>query len=358
MLRPMIRGPVAMTKSSAKNLRLLVADPDAARRRHLLAHLQGITAIEAASLSEAFDLAESQQPNAVALAVELSGDVGLSMFLRLVDALSVSFVMYGDPARDMTPMAHRKSIEFVEFRRSSDVEALLDGLLSGGAAAPPSSSATIRSVSASAPVSRDAPAALPGLILIGASTGGVSALETVLTAFPPDCPPTLVVQHIRPGFVEGMIARLDARCRPRIVAARDGLPVERGHVYIAADAERHLVLQTGPAPRCRLRDDAPRHGHRPSVDALFESATPFGTRVTAALLTGMGVDGAAGMAQIRSAGGTTVAQDEASCVVYGMPRAAVEIGAAASVLPLDRIADALLGRMSELPRTGRVEIAR
>jgi two-component system, chemotaxis family, protein-glutamate methylesterase/glutaminase len=349
-----------MSKSSAKNLRLLLADPDPARRQRILSQLDGAEAIEAASLSEAFDLAESQQPNGIALAVELSGDIGLSMFLRLVDALSVPFVMFGEPSRNMTPVPLRKSIQFVEFRRSSAVEVLLDGLLDGMS----SGARSAASGPASTPFAQIRPTippvnvAAPGLIVLGASTGGVSALETVLTAFPADCPPTLVVQHIRPGYVEGMIARLDARCRPRVLAAKDGQPVETGHVYVAADPEHHLVLHRGPAPRCRLREEPPRHGHRPSVDALFESAAEFGPRVAAALLTGMGADGAAGMARIRSAGGATVAQDEASCVVYGMPRAAVELGAAARIAPLERIAEVLLGRGSDLPLGGKVEAVR
>jgi two-component system chemotaxis response regulator CheB len=181
------------------------------------------------------------------------------------------------------------------------------------------------------------------LIVIGASTGGVSAIETVLTDFPRDCPPTLVVQHIRAGFIEGMIARLDARCAPRIAAAQDGQALRRGEVLVAADSDRHLVLQGKDAPRIRLLEGAPRHGHRPSVDALFESVAPLGRVVSAALLTGMGADGADGMGRIRAAGGATIAQDEASCVVYGMPRVAVEAGAASRVLPLGRIAGALLG---------------
>lgn len=351
-----------MSDSSAKNLRLLLADPDPVRRQRLVSQMQGIEAIEAASLSEAFDLAESRQPNGIALAVEMSGDIGIAMFLRLVDALSVPFVMFGEPSRNMTPVPMRKSIQFVELRRSPKAEVLLDGLLGAMSSDTPAKA----SMPPSAPSAQTRPpappaaGAAPGLIVLGASTGGVTALETVLTAFPADCPPTLVVQHIRPGYVEGMIARLDTRCGPRVLAARDGQPVEKGHVYVAADPDRHLVLQRGTAPRCHLREEPPRHGHRPSVDALFESAAEFGTRVAAALLTGMGADGAVGMARIRANGGATVAQDEASCVVYGMPRAAVELGAAARIAPLERIADVLLGRGrgSDAPFGGRAEAAR
>ncbi|MDG4649237.1 chemotaxis protein CheB [Roseibacterium sp. SDUM158017] len=316
-----------MSKSRASSLRLLVADPDPARRGRLLTQFRGAGAIEAASLAEAFDLAESQEPDAIIMAVELSGDPGLPMFLHLVDALSASFVMYGDERANRLPLRFRKSVDFAAYGGGDGLERILGRVEVGAkgriAAAPEGS--------------------MPGLVVVGASTGGVSALETVLTGFPADCPPTLVVQHIRTGFIDGMIARLDARCRPRVLAARDGMPVTAGHIYVAADSDTHLSLQGGAALRCRLRADPPRHGHRPSVDVLFESAAPYGRRVAAALLTGMGADGASGMGRIKAAGGMTIAQNEATCVVYGMPRVAVEIGAACSVLPLERIAGALIG---------------
>ncbi len=332
-----------MSNRKASKTRLLLVDPDPARRARILAQLRGIPAIEAASMPEAFDLAESQMPNAVALAAELSGEHGLAMFLRLVDALSAAFVIYGDRSADRTPQGFKASISFVEVAPEGGPEAILDGLLGQVSARAADGPAQIP-----AKANRMA-GAMPGLVVIGASTGGVSALEAVLTSFPPDCPATLVVQHIRAGFAEGMISRLDSRCAPRIVGARDGMPVEHGHVYVAADTGSHLVLTARGALRCHLRPDAPRHGHRPSVDVLFESAAPRGRAVSAALLTGMGADGAAGMRAIRAAGGRTIAQDEASCVVYGMPRVAVETGAAAMVLPLDRIADGLLGREAALP---------
>lgn len=323
-----------MTKAPRKSHRLLIADPDPARRRKLLSELPGVLGIEAASMSEAFDLAEAQQPDSIALAVDLSGDPGLAMFLRLVDALSVDFVMYGDRLQDRTPANLRKFVRFVS--PASGAAKLLPQV----AAADRADGGPIPSEMRARPIEASGPN-VPDLIVIGASTGGVSALETVLASFPADCPPTLVVQHIRPGFIDGMIRRLDQRCLPRIVAASDAMRPGRGQVCIAADTDRHLELGPGSDLRCRLRAAPPRHGHRPSVDALFETAAGR-PRVAAALLTGMGADGAEGMGLIRKAGGFTIAQNEATCVVYGMPRVAVETGAAAAVLPLDRIAPALL----------------
>lgn len=326
-----------MNRKPDSGLRILIADADPARRARIVAKTGGGAAIEAASLSEAFDLAEAQSPDAVALSAEIAGEPGLDMFLHLVDALSVAFVVYGDRTRSRIPERFRKSIPFVPFGASDHPEKILDGFLLDPAQSTGDAVATPLPAKPSTSPERS-----PSLIVIGASTGGVSALETVLTAFPDDCPPTLVVQHIRAGFVEGMIRRLDGRCLPRIMPAEDAMRPQAGHVYIAHDPDRHLTLQAGEPARCRLRPGPPRHGHRPSVDALFESVA--GRRgVAAALLTGMGSDGADGMDRIRAGGGLTIAQNEATCVVYGMPRVAVERGAARLVLPLDRIAGALIG---------------
>lgn len=343
-----------MPRSTA-GIRLLVADPNSRRRTAVLEVIRKdyageILAIEAASLAEAFDLAESQEPNAIAVAVELSGDPGLPMFLRLVDAISAAFLLFGEPARNRAPKELRHSIECVQTHDADTASVLANrfrGIIS-------SSRATRNAVA----LGKEA-GCPPACIVIGASTGGVSAIETVLAAFPSDCPPTLVVQHIRAGFVEGMAARLDARCAPRVTVARDGEPLDFGHVFIASDPERHLTIQDGGSPRCRLKPGPPRHGHRPCVDALFETAAALGKPVSAALLTGMGADGAAGMARIKAAGGFTIAQDEATSVVFGMPRMAIEAGVVDRVLPIGRIAAALLENHSSASSlSGREEYAR
>lgn len=301
-------------------------------------------------MSEAFDLAESTQPHAIAMASELSGDQGLAMFLHLVDALSVAFAMYGTPFSDRTPIKFRKYVTFIDLnepRGEFKLIETLNSMVSAGTGAP-------GTLSQGAGVGRSH--RQPNLIVIGASTGGVTALETVLSSFPADCPPTLVVQHIRPGFIEGMIRRLNQRCAPEVCAADDAMCPQPGQVCVAADTERHLVLQHGDPLRCRLKVADPRHGHRPSVDALFETAAGR-SGVAAALLTGMGADGAEGMAKIKNLGGLTIAQNEATCVVYGMPRVAVEMGAASLVLPLEQIASGLLGNLSQRATARRAESA-
>jgi two-component system chemotaxis response regulator CheB len=181
------------------------------------------------------------------------------------------------------------------------------------------------------------------IIAIGASTGGVEALHNVLRRFPADCPPTLIVQHINGQFAPAMAARLDGQCAPRVLLAEPDLPIRPGHVYVAPGNDKHLTVRGGATPSCRLRPGDPVSGHRPSIDALFASvAESFPRKAVGVLLTGMGADGAEGLLAMRRAGCRTIAQDEASCVVYGMPKVAVELGAAEYVVPLPRIADKAL----------------
>jgi two-component system chemotaxis response regulator CheB len=186
---------------------------------------------------------------------------------------------------------------------------------------------------------------LSDVIVIGASTGGVEALHTVLSGFPADCPPTLIVQHINGCFAEAIAQSLNRAVRPRVMLAESDMPLERGMVLLAPGNDRHLQVAAAGSRgmRCVLREGEPTAGHRPSVDRLFASLASTlgagrGERGTGVLLTGMGQDGAQGMVALASIGARTIAQDKASCVVFGMPRAAIELGAAGEVLPLERIA--------------------
>lgn len=188
----------------------------------------------------------------------------------------------------------------------------------------------------------------PDIIVIGASTGGVEALHTLLAGFPADCPPTLIVQHINACFAGAIAQSFDRSARPKVMLAESDMPLERGMVLLAPGSDRHLQVAAAGSRgwRCVLREGDPVSGHRPSVDRLFSSlastlGASAGPRALGVLLTGMGQDGAQGMAQLASIGARTIAQDQASCVVYGMPRAAIELGAASDVLPLDRIASAI-----------------
>ena len=187
------------------------------------------------------------------------------------------------------------------------------------------------------------------LILIGASTGGVDALLNVLAGLPANTPPVAVVQHTGQGFSDSLIRLLDRRAAVEVRGAIDGMALLPGLVCLAAGTAAHLRIGGHPTRTLRAQFAAgpPVSGHTPSVDELFRSAVPFAGSVIAVLLTGMGRDGAAGMLALRQAGASTIAQDEASSVVYGMPRAAWESGAAEVSLPLDQIAPEILRLCSQ-----------
>ncbi|MBI2378148.1 MAG: chemotaxis-specific protein-glutamate methyltransferase CheB [Deltaproteobacteria bacterium] len=183
----------------------------------------------------------------------------------------------------------------------------------------------------------------PRAIAIGVSTGGPAALVEILRGLPADFPiPVLVVMHLGKAFASAFAEWLHGMSPVPVAYARDGEPlpeVGRSGVLVAFP-DRHLVVQGG---RLRLTDDPERHSCRPSVDVLFESiARELGAEGVACLLTGMGRDGAEGLLSVRRAGGSTIAQDESTSVVFGMPREAIQLGAAEQVLPLDKVAPALL----------------
>ncbi|HMA15648.1 MAG TPA: chemotaxis response regulator protein-glutamate methylesterase [Kiloniellaceae bacterium] len=186
------------------------------------------------------------------------------------------------------------------------------------------------------------------LLAIGASTGGTEAIREVLEQMPADAPATVIVQHIPAAFSASFAERLDRHSRMTVLQAEDQQPLLPGHAYVAPGGRHLRVARSGARWICRLGDDEPVCRHRPSVDVLFESvAAHAGRNASAALLTGMGEDGAAGLLALRRAGAATVAQDEATSVVWGMPGAAVALDAAAEVVALGQVAARLLAPLRE-----------
>jgi two-component system chemotaxis response regulator CheB len=181
------------------------------------------------------------------------------------------------------------------------------------------------------------------IIFIGASTGGTEATREVLVNLPADCPAVMITQHMPPGFTRSYAARLDSLSRIRVAEATDGERVLPGHAYIAPGGFHLSVERSGANYIARVQDGEPVNRHKPSVEVLFESAARVvGRNALAVMLTGMGADGAKAMKTMRDAGSWNVCQDEASCVVFGMPREAIAHGAAHEVLPLMQIAPRLI----------------
>jgi two-component system chemotaxis response regulator CheB len=185
------------------------------------------------------------------------------------------------------------------------------------------------------------------IVAMGASTGGTEALKDVLIELPPDSPPIAIVQHMPPGFTKSFAARLDSLCAVRVKEACDGDRLMAGHVLVAP-GDFHMVLtRSGASYGVRVVAGEPVNRHRPSVDVLFESFADYaGGNAVGVILTGMGNDGALGLKHMHDQQAATIAQDEHSCVVYGMPKEAVDIGAVDHVLPLSRIAAKILDTCS------------
>lgn len=186
------------------------------------------------------------------------------------------------------------------------------------------------------------------LIVIGSSTGGTEALKNILVRLPAQIPPILIVQHIPAVFSEAFANRMNTLCPFTVSEAKDGDIVEPNHVYIAQGGKQMKLLKRNGALQIQVNDDEPTNRHKPSVDYLFDSVALINPpKLVSVILTGMGGDGARGMRKLRDLGASTIAQNEESCVVFGMPREAIKLGGAEKILHLDQIADEIVSLVSE-----------
>lgn len=288
--------------------------------------------LRAENLTSAYHLAEHQQPQHILIDAHLAATGEFDLLHSLIKILKIRCWIIGTADRGNRHIALRE-LPFISLQITPpELAAILE-----------TPSATVAPEACKAPKAPDHVVFhRDSLILIGASTGGVDALAKILANFPRHAPPTFVVQHTGGSFTKSLIRLLDgateARVRP---ACASEIPMP-GHVYLAPGGALHLCLEGKAKPRIALRDEGLLSGHRPSIDALFRSAAPFARHAAAALLTGMGQDGARGLLALRQAGAHTIGQDAATSVVYGMPRVAMEMGAVAEQLPISKIGPALL----------------
>jgi two-component system chemotaxis response regulator CheB len=224
--------------------------------------------------------------------------------------------------------------------------------------------AQVKRLASPAPATAAAPGAAPArpaaplprlastekIICIGASTGGTEAIREVLVPMPADAPAIVITQHMPPGFTTSFATRLNGLCKIRVAEARDGERILPGHAYIAPGGRHLRIERSGSNYVAVVEDTEPVNRHRPSVEVLFKScARVIGPNAIGIMLTGMGADGASAMREMKDAGSYNYVQDEASCVVFGMPRMAIQHGAAHEVLPLNQIAPAVLARLASAP---------
>lgn len=261
--------------------------------------------------------------------VSSSTQAGSETTLKALELGAIDFI--GKPRADNPKVMESYAEELVEKIRAAKGARLrirpMSAPASSLAQAPVVSTSVIRS------------AASGKIIFVGASTGGTEAIKEFLLRIPADCPPIMIVQHMPESFTASFARRLDSLCAPRVIESQGNEKLECGTVYIAPGHSHLQVKRTASGLMTELLSTPPVNRHRPAVDVLFDSAaTVVGRQAVGVILTGMGKDGAQGLLRMRQSGARTIGQDEASCVVYGMPREAFLVGAVEEQSPLDDIA--------------------
>lgn len=333
------------------SVRVLIIDDSATMRAILLARLgdaEGIEVVGTASdATEGREMIKRLDPDVVTLDIEMPGMNGLDFLEKIMTLRPTPVIIVSGATQQGNDVTARAlALGAVDCYSKYDPGGKLALQDSGALAQMIREAAQVRF---HRPVSKVVRAVVQEsrrlmrrdtrLIAIGSSTGGVEALQVLLREFPQDCPPTVIVQHVNPRFAPAIARTLDRACPAHVDVAVSDTPLRSGHVYLAADADRHLLVRGGPTLYAKLRAGEPVSGHVPSVDALFLSvAQALGADAVGILLTGMGQDGAQGLLAMAQAGAHTIAQDESTCTVFGMPRAAITLGAAKVVAPIDRIA--------------------
>jgi len=350
-------------------VRVLIVDDSAMIRKVLSIGLSADPMIEvvgtASSADQARAMIDTLKPDVMTLDIEMPRMDGVTFLRELMPRLMLPTVVISSATQrgaSVTLAALEAGAVDVIAKPSLGVGEGLHTIMADVCARVRAAACARRSAMAAAaigPLARPLPSAADArLLLIGASTGGVQALTRLLQMMPSNAPGIVIVQHMPAGFTAAFAERLDAISAIRVREAQDGDNIGPGVALVAPGGTRHLTI-VGRAPNWRvaLIEGPPVCFSTPSVDVMFKSAVRnVGPAAVAALLTGMGRDGAEGLLNLRMAGAATFAQDEATCVVWGMPAAAVALGAADAVLPLDSIAPALLAAAAR-PRAAGTPVA-
>lgn len=335
-------------------IRVLIVDDSAVMREVLTDMVSAQPDLQVVGTAkdawQARELIKQTNPDVLTLDVDLPGMDGLDFLSRLMRLRPMPVVMVSsateEGSRETMLALELGAVDFIPKPRAGNPAAiseyadLLAEKLRAAAKAHVNLAASVADHRLSA-----TQGAMPvgALVAIGASTGGTEAIREILVDLPPDSPPIVITQHMPAGFTQSFAHRLNDLCKITVSEARDGEAALPGHAYIAP-GHSHLRVIGRPVTGYSLKLDQgePVNRHRPSVDVMFATvAATAGSAAIGVLLTGMGKDGAKGLQLMHAAGAHTVAQDEASCVVYGMPREAVALGAADEIVPLSGIA----GRM-------------
>jgi two-component system chemotaxis response regulator CheB len=332
-------------------IRVLVVDDSATMRSLITAALTRDPEIEVVGAAgdpfEARGMIKALNPDVVTLDIEMPNMNGIEFLEKIMRLRPMPVVMVSSLTQAGAEMTLRAlelgAVDCVgkPTNATGTAEALAEVADKVKAAA----RASVRTKADAGPVTARRLNYVPSgdIVAIGSSTGGVEALLSILTQFPETCPPTVITQHMPATFTASFAARLDRASGAKVQEAVDGALLEPGKVYVAPGGATHLEVVRSAGLRCRLVQGDPVSGHRPSVDVLFNSvAQAVGDKAVGAILTGMGRDGAQGLLAMRKAGARTVGQDEQSCVVYGMPRTAFELGAVEKQVTLSSMGQTIL----------------
>jgi two-component system chemotaxis response regulator CheB len=330
-------------------IRVVVVDDSATMRlliRQALGAHPGICVVgEAGDPLEAREAIKALNPDVITLDVEMPNMNGLDFLERLMRLRPMPVVMVSTlttRGAEVTLAALELGAVDCVAKPNAASPRVFDGLADKVRAA---ASARVRPRGEARPqpaLADDEFAPADRFVAIGASTGGVEALLEIVRRLPANCAPTVITQHMPATFTKSFAERLNRASAADVREARDGDPLTPGKVFLAPGGDAHLEVDGLTHLRCRVARGSPVSGHCPSVDVLFQSvARAAKDRALGVILTGMGRDGAKGLLAIRDAGGHSLGQNEATSVVYGMPKAAFEIGAIERQLPLERIAGAI-----------------
>ncbi|HUO23531.1 MAG TPA: chemotaxis response regulator protein-glutamate methylesterase [Caulobacteraceae bacterium] len=333
-------------------IRVLIVDDSATMRSLIAAILKSDPDIavcgQASDPLEARQMIKELNPDVITLDVEMPNMTGIDFLERIMRLRPTPVIM----CSTLTQRGAEITLEALELGAVDCVGKPVDGLDQADdfAQLPAKVKIAAKAKLGGAAANRPAPQGVLSyegrrrVIAIGSSTGGVEALGAIIPVLPVNCPPVVITQHMPPAFTASLAARLNKLSAIEVSEAQDGVTLAPGHAYIAPGGARHLaVAHASGGLQCRLLDSPPVNGHRPSVDVLFHSvATSVGREAIGVILTGMGRDGAQGLAAMREAGAATLGQDEATSVVYGMPRVAFELNAVERQAPIYDMAAAIM----------------
>jgi len=345
-------------------IRVLVVDDSAVVREVLSAELGKAPDIEVVGTATdpyvARDKIVALHPDVITLDIEMPRMDGLTFLGKLMEHHPLPVVVVSSLTPQGSDMAIRAlelgAVEVVSKPGSAYSVAEISRSLVGAIRAAAQARPARRVETTAKPLTGPSPSTLrttSKILAIGASTGGTEAIREVLTRLPATAPPTLIVQHMPEHFTSAFARRLDEQCAMEVHEATDGEPLVPGRALLAP-GNRHLLLgRSGARYFARVKDGPPVHHQRPSVDVLFHSVARYaGANAVGVILTGMGADGAKGMLAMRQAGARTFAQDERTCVVFGMPKEALRLGAAELAAPLCDLPRLILEASGHTPPTG------